>query len=63
MHQVEVKSNGDEALVVGDNHSVSVLASNFPGCCGNSRYYTSDFISSCPSSDGNKPRDRDLVSF
>lgn len=32
VQQVEVESIGDEALVVGDNHSVPVLASNFPGC-------------------------------
>lgn len=40
MEQVEVKSIGDEALFLGAGHSVSVLASNFPGCKPNSIYYT-----------------------
>lgn len=44
VQQVEVKSLGDEALFVGDNYSVSVLASNFPGCQPNSIYYTDDLI-------------------
>ncbi|CAL2264448.1 unnamed protein product [Prunus armeniaca] len=42
--KVEVESIGDEALFVGDNHSVSVLASNFPGCQPNSVYYTKDLL-------------------
>ncbi|KAL6186696.1 hypothetical protein ACLB2K_042815 [Fragaria x ananassa] len=40
VQQVEVKSIGDEALFLGGGHSVSVLASNFPGCKPNSMYYT-----------------------
>ncbi|KAM4083986.1 hypothetical protein ACB094_08G098800 [Castanea mollissima] len=41
---VEVKSLGDEALFVGDNQSMSILASNFPGCQPNSIYFTDDSI-------------------
>ncbi|VVA23772.1 PREDICTED: F-box [Prunus dulcis] len=44
VHQVEVESIGDEALVVGDNHSAPVLASNFPGCQPNSVHYTKDLL-------------------
>ncbi|XP_050371489.1 uncharacterized protein At1g65760-like [Argentina anserina] len=44
MEQIELKSIGEEALFVGDNHSMSVLASNFPGCHPNSIYYTDDLI-------------------
>ncbi|XP_024196436.1 uncharacterized protein LOC112199690 [Rosa chinensis] len=40
VEQVEGKSIGDEALFLGGGHSVSVLASNFPGCKPNSIYYT-----------------------
>ncbi|VVA30452.1 PREDICTED: F-box, partial [Prunus dulcis] len=46
LQHVEVKSIGDEAFFIGDNHSVSVLASNFHGCQSNSIYYTHDFSSS-----------------
>ncbi|XP_021801753.1 probable F-box protein At1g44080 [Prunus avium] len=46
LQQVEVKSIGDDAFFIGDNHSVSVLASNFHGCQSNSIYYTHDFSSS-----------------
>ncbi|KAM5557915.1 hypothetical protein ABKV19_024976 [Rosa sericea] len=42
VEHVRVRSIGDEAFFVGDNHSVSVLASNFPGCQPNSIYYTDD---------------------
>ncbi|CAL8994576.1 unnamed protein product [Prunus brigantina] len=31
-HKVELKSIGDEALFVGDNDSIFVLASKFVGC-------------------------------
>lgn len=31
-HKVELKSIGDEALFVGNNDSISVLASKFLGC-------------------------------
>ena len=41
---VEVKSLGDKILFVGDNQSMSILASNFPGCQPNSIYFTDDFI-------------------
>ncbi|KAM1205742.1 hypothetical protein ACFX2I_006522 [Malus domestica] len=44
VEQVEVKSIGDEALFVGDNHSMSFLASNFAGCQPNSIYYTCDLL-------------------
>lgn len=46
LQHVEVKSIGDDAFFIGDNHSVSVLASNFHGCQSNSIYYTHDFSSS-----------------
>lgn len=36
---VEVKSIGDDAIFLGQSHSVSVLASNIPGCQPNSIYY------------------------
>ena len=39
-----MKSLGDEALFVGDNQSMSILASNFPGCQPNSIYFTDDSI-------------------
>ena len=41
---VEVKNLGDEALFVGDNQSMSILASNFLGCQPNSIYLTDDSI-------------------
>lgn len=40
----EVESLGDEALFVGDNYSVSVLASKFGGCQPNCIYFTDDSI-------------------
>lgn len=43
-HWVEITSLGDDALFLGDNHSVSVLASDFPGCRPNSIYFTDDLI-------------------
>ncbi|PON33696.1 hypothetical protein TorRG33x02_354550, partial [Trema orientale] len=39
---VEIKSLGDNALFIGDNTSVSVLASDFVGCQKNSIYFTHD---------------------
>ncbi|KAM1002246.1 hypothetical protein ACFX15_002623 [Malus domestica] len=62
-HWVEVKSLGDEAVFLGDNHSVSVLASNFAGCCPNSIYYTDDFVSGCPLSDGDEPCDMGIFNL
>ncbi|BFG17314.1 hypothetical protein CerSpe_035880 [Prunus speciosa] len=44
MQHVQLKNIKDEALFVGTNHSVSVLASNFPKCQLNSIYYTDDWI-------------------
>ncbi|VVA35359.1 PREDICTED: F-box [Prunus dulcis] len=41
---VELESLGDEALFVGDNYSVSVLASKFGGCQPNCIYFTDDSI-------------------
>ncbi|XP_020419400.1 probable F-box protein At1g44080 [Prunus persica] len=41
--QVHVKSIGDDVFFIGDNHSVSVLTSDFHGCQSNSIYYTHDF--------------------
>ncbi|XP_004298358.1 PREDICTED: F-box protein At2g26160-like isoform X2 [Fragaria vesca subsp. vesca] len=37
-----VDSIGDDALFLGDNHSMTVLASNFPRCQPNSIYFTND---------------------
>lgn len=45
LQHVEVKNIGDEALFLGDNHSVSVLASNFPqGCLQPNSIYYNDII-------------------
>ncbi|XP_034203859.1 F-box protein At2g26160-like [Prunus dulcis] len=41
---VELESLGDEALFVGDNYSLSVLASKFRGCQPNCIYFTDDSI-------------------
>lgn len=42
--EVEVQSIGDDALFLGDNSpSVSVLASNYPGCQPNCIYFTLRF--------------------
>ncbi|XP_062015109.1 uncharacterized protein LOC133731702 [Rosa rugosa] len=40
----EVNDIGDEAIFVGNNQSVCVLASKFPGCQPNSIYYTNDLV-------------------
>ncbi|CAN6550308.1 unnamed protein product [Malus baccata var. baccata] len=42
VEQVEVKSIGGEAIFVGDNYSMSVLASDHPGLQPNCIYYTDD---------------------
>ncbi|XP_068331736.1 uncharacterized protein [Pyrus communis] len=42
VEQVEVKSIGGEAIFVGDNYSMSVLASDRPGLQPNCIYYTDD---------------------
>ncbi|KAM5567354.1 hypothetical protein ABKV19_015439 [Rosa sericea] len=39
-----VDNIGDDALFLGDNHSISVLASNFPRCQPNSIYFTNDIM-------------------
>ncbi|XP_008222388.1 PREDICTED: putative F-box protein At1g65770 [Prunus mume] len=62
-HNVEVKSIGDEALFVGDNHSISILASNFPGCQPNSIYYSDDYISNYPSLEGDEPYDMGIFNL
>ncbi|BFG37753.1 putative F-box protein [Prunus yedoensis var. nudiflora] len=41
---VELKSLGDEALFVGDNYFVSILASKCGGCQSNCIYYIDDSI-------------------
>ncbi|XP_059638190.1 uncharacterized protein LOC132280089 isoform X1 [Cornus florida] len=41
--QVEVKSLGGDTLL-GDNRSICVSASKWPGCQPNSIYYTDDYI-------------------
>lgn len=40
---VEVESIGGDSLFLGDNHSFSLVASQFPGCRPNSIYYTDDY--------------------
>lgn len=44
--EVEVENIGDEALFLGYNHSISVLAPEIPWCQPNSIYYTNDFVTS-----------------
>lgn len=39
---VEIKSLGEASLFLGDNSSISVLASNFAGCQPNCIYFTHD---------------------
>ncbi|KAE9453332.1 hypothetical protein C3L33_14766, partial [Rhododendron williamsianum] len=39
---VEINSLGDDTLFLGDNYSLSVTASSFPGCQANCVYYTDD---------------------
>lgn len=39
---VEINSLGDDALFLGDNYSLSVTASNFPGCQANCVHDTDD---------------------
>ncbi|XP_059627438.1 uncharacterized protein LOC132270267 [Cornus florida] len=41
---VEVKDLGGDTLFLGDNHSICVSASKWPGCEPNSIYYTDDYI-------------------
>ncbi|XP_040364185.1 uncharacterized protein LOC112176376 [Rosa chinensis] len=48
VEHVEIKSIGDEALFVGDSHSISLLASSSSGSCQpNSIYFTDDSINFC----------------
>ncbi|XP_059669576.1 F-box protein At2g17036-like [Cornus florida] len=42
--RVEMKSLDGDTLFLGDNHSISVSASKWPGCQPNSIYYTDDYI-------------------
>ncbi|KAL5570061.1 hypothetical protein UlMin_026636 [Ulmus minor] len=39
---IEIKCLGEESLFLGDNSSISILASNFVGCQPNSIYFTND---------------------
>jgi|UniRef100_A0A2N9GCE6 hypothetical protein len=48
LDRVEVKTIGDNALFLGDNYSISVLATESPGCQPNSIYYTDDYIDTKP---------------
>lgn len=40
--KVEITSLGDDTLFLGDNYSLCVSASHFPGCQANCIYYTDD---------------------
>ncbi|XP_059654033.1 F-box protein At2g17036-like [Cornus florida] len=40
---LELKNLGGDTLFVGDNHSICVSASKWPGCQANSIYYTDDY--------------------
>ncbi|CAL8132156.1 unnamed protein product [Prunus armeniaca] len=62
-HKVEVKSIGDEALFVGGNHSISVLASKFPECQPNSIYYTDDYFSNWPTLHSDEPFDMGIFNL
>ncbi|CAK9186233.1 unnamed protein product [Ilex paraguariensis] len=42
--RVEVKSLGGDALFLGDNQSMAVLASDFPGCRPNCIYFTDHYL-------------------
>ncbi|XP_059629222.1 putative F-box protein At3g25750 [Cornus florida] len=42
--QVELKNLGGDTLFLGDNHSICVSASKWPGCQPDSIYYTDDYI-------------------
>ncbi|KAG5526624.1 hypothetical protein RHGRI_032781 [Rhododendron griersonianum] len=44
VERVEIHSLGDETLFLGDNYSLSVSASDYPGCQPNCIYYTDDTI-------------------
>ena len=41
---IEVTSLGNFALFLGDNHSISILASDYPGCEPNSIYFCWDHV-------------------
>ncbi|KAK8673679.1 hypothetical protein V6N13_111997 [Hibiscus sabdariffa] len=41
---VEINNIGDEVLFLGDNSSISVVTSRFPGCRSNCIYFTDDII-------------------
>ncbi|KAK9278185.1 hypothetical protein L1049_027745 [Liquidambar formosana] len=40
---IEIKSLGDDALFLGDNHSLCISVANVTGCKSNSIYYTDDY--------------------
>ncbi|XP_059635614.1 F-box protein At2g17036-like [Cornus florida] len=42
--RVEVNNLGGDTMFLGDNHSICVSASKWPGCQPNSIYYTDDYI-------------------
>ncbi|KAH7866584.1 hypothetical protein Vadar_022284 [Vaccinium darrowii] len=44
LQRVEINSLGGDALFLGNNDSLCVSASNFPGCQPNCIYYTDDYI-------------------
>ena len=46
--RVEVKNIGDDALFLGDNYFISILASAFSRCHPNSIYYTDDYLDTMP---------------
>ncbi|KAF7127301.1 hypothetical protein RHSIM_Rhsim11G0176200 [Rhododendron simsii] len=48
VERVEIHSLGDDTLFLGDNHSLSVSASDYPGCHPNCIYYTDDCIDNNP---------------
>ncbi|KAG5558396.1 hypothetical protein RHGRI_008353 [Rhododendron griersonianum] len=45
---VPINRLGNQALFVGDNHSLSVSTLEFPECLPNRIYYTQHFHSDCP---------------
>ncbi|XP_059646115.1 putative F-box protein At3g25750 [Cornus florida] len=42
--RVEMKGLDGDAMFLGDNHSICISASKWPGCQPNSIYYTDDYI-------------------
>lgn len=44
IEKVEITNLGDETLFLGDNYSLCVSASHFPGCQANCIYYADDCV-------------------